>query len=123
MLDHHLIAKIRYEYVENPKLNYDNLVKYLKKVFKATCSSECRFRHMSVYNGKIYYITPLSRQTHSSCVKCNYCVSDYSHLYCLHCAPIDSFEYLYHHSRCHPDIEHQFIEAVHELDNIFIILN
>ena len=122
MLDHHLIAKIRYEYLENPKLNYDNLVRYLKKVFKVTCSSRCRFRNMNVYNGEIYYINPLLRQTHASCIKCNFCVSDYSHSYCHNCAPDGSLEYLYHHSKCNKDIEYRYIEALEDQDIPFIIL-
>ena len=99
-LDKFIVDKILYEYVQSPKQNYDNLVKYLKSVFSGSCSSNCRLRHFSVYGGRICYHMQLVRQTQASCVNCNYCVSDYSHDYCIYCCRFGSAEYLYHHSRC-----------------------
>jgi hypothetical protein len=106
--DNYIIGKIRYEYIEDPKLNYDNLVRYLEKVFKGSCSSSCQFRHMFVYHGKLYYTIPIVRQTDEKCAFCNHSISCYSHLFCVHCAPENSIEYLYHHSRCHPDIQRRY---------------
>jgi len=108
--DNYIIGKIRYEYLEDPKLNYDNLVRYLKQVFKGSCSSSCRFRHMFVYHGRVYYTIPIIRQTHALCQNqnCYNPISCYSHAYCVHCAPENSIEYLYHHSRCHPDIQYRY---------------
>lgn len=100
-LDLHLVHKIRYEFLENPKHTYDNVVKYLKKHFPKTCSSlDCRFRHFYVYEGHIVRPLMLFRQTHVSCKNCMNSISDYSHIYCFSCAPIDSEEFIYHHSRC-----------------------
>ena len=42
VLDNHIIQKIRYEYLENPRLNYTKLVEYLKSVLRGSCSSNCR---------------------------------------------------------------------------------
>lgn len=102
VLDNHIIQKIRYEYLENPKLNYNNLVKYLKSVFRGSCSSNCRSQYFYVYKGKIYYIHVLINFTnmYQSCFNCDICVSDYTHIYCYKCAPIDSIEYVHFHSRC-----------------------
>lgn len=100
VLDKFIVDKILYEYVENPKENYDNLVKYLKSVFRGSCSSNCRHRHFGVFQGNIYYQTQLVRQTHASCISCAFSVSDYSHDYCLYCCQPGSIEYAYHHSRC-----------------------
>lgn len=99
-LDLHLVHKIRYEFVQNPKETYDNLVRYLKKHFPKTCSSNCKFRHFYVYEGRIVKQMMLIRQTHVSCRNCLNSISDYGHIYCNNCAPIDSEEFIYHHSRC-----------------------
>jgi hypothetical protein len=99
LFDQYIINKI-YQYVENPKKKYDNVVAYLKKRFKGSCSSNCRFRHFSVFDGEIYYNIILVRQTHIRCKNCESAVSDYSHMYCYLCAPENSLEYIYHHSRC-----------------------
>lgn len=100
VLDKFIVDKILYEYVENPKQNYDNLVKYLKSVFRESCSSNCLHRHFSVFQGNIFYKIQLVRHTNSSCVNCGYSVSNYSHYYCVYCCKSGSIEYAYHHSRC-----------------------
>ena len=51
-LDKYIFHKIRYEYLENPKQNYDNLVKYLKSVFRNKCSSSCVYGHFFVQDRK-----------------------------------------------------------------------
>ena len=108
---------------ENPKLNYDNLVRYLKNAFmppitSGMCSDTCRIRHMLVYQGTIQYSIRLLGRTHALCVNCdcNHYISDYSHSYCVHCAPENSIEYLYHHSKCHQDIERRFNEEQQNQD-------
>jgi hypothetical protein len=100
-LDKYIIEKIRYEYLENPKQNYNDVVKYLKKEFKISCSSDCRFRHFRVYNGQIYYYPVFVHHVNAKCLKCNErSVSEFSHLCCERCSEIDSLEYIYHHNRC-----------------------
>jgi len=96
-----------------PKLNYDNLVRYLKSAFMPSvtsgmCSDTCRIRPMLVYKGGIVYAIRLLGRTNELCVNCSHYISDYSHSYCVHCAPKDSIEYLYHHSQCHPEIARKF---------------
>jgi hypothetical protein len=94
-----------------PKQNYDNLVRYLKSAFMPSvtsgmCSDTCRIRPMIVYKGGIFYtIRLLGRRTNILCVNCSHYISDYSHSYCVHCAPENSIEYLYYHSKCNPDIK------------------
>lgn len=99
-LDLHLVHKIKYEYLQNPKKTYDNVVNYLKRYCPKTCSSNCLFRHFSVYEGRIVQPLMLIRQTHVSCKNCMISISDYSHEYCYRCAPIDSVEFKYHHLKC-----------------------
>jgi hypothetical protein len=103
-LDKYIVEKIRYEYLENPKQNYDNVVKYLKKEFKISCSSDCRFRHFTVQDGQIYYYPVFVHHVNVKCLKCNQrSVSEFSHSYCERCSCFscsDSLEYLYHHQRC-----------------------
>jgi hypothetical protein len=104
--DNYIIGKIRYEYLEDPKLNYDNLVRYLEKVFTSSvtsgmCSDSCRIRHMFFCEGVIFFSVRLLRRTNILCVNCSHYISDYSHSYCVHCAPENSIEYLYYHSKCH----------------------
>lgn len=92
--------------IMNPKLNYDNLIKYLNNAFmpditSGMCSSNCRIRPMIVFRGTIQYcIRLLGQRTEVLCVNCEHFISDYSHSYCVHCAPKDSIEYLFHHSKC-----------------------
>lgn len=91
--------------MNNSKVNYDNLVRYLKNAFipsftSGMCSDTCRIRHMFVYEGVIVHEIRLLKLTNTLCVNCSNYISDYSHSYCVHCAPENSIEYLYHHSKC-----------------------
>ena len=111
--------------IENPKMNYDNLVRYLKSAFMPSvtsgmCSDACRIRPMLVYKGGIVYAIRLLGRTNKLCVNCSHYISDYSHSYCVHCAPENSIEYLYHHSKCHPDIERRFNEEQHNEENMML---
>ena len=113
---------------ENPKRNYDNLVRYLKNSFiesvtSGMCSDSCHIRHMLVYQGTIQYCIRLLGKTSTLCVNCSHYVSDYSHSYCVHCAPKNSIEYLYHHSKCHPDIQRKFNEKQQKKMTIKIYYN
>lgn len=100
LLDIHIVHKIRYEYLQNPKKDYDSIIAYMNSVFRKTCSSKCRFRHFSVMDGQIIYRLMLVRQTHAPCCICGNSVSEYQHDYCYKCAPITSVEFMYHHTRC-----------------------
>ena len=87
------------------------------------CSDSCRIRHMFVYQGTIQYCIRLLNQTSILCVNCSHYVSDYSHSYCVHCASKNSIEYLYHHSKCHPDIQRKFNEKQQKKMTIKIYYN
>ena len=100
MFDKYIIHKIRYEYLENPKHNYDKIIKYLKSVFRNKCSSSCVYRHFFVYKGSVYHNFVLSRKTPIICSNCATKVSEYSHDYCFNCAPEDTLEHVYYHYRC-----------------------
>lgn len=100
-LDKYIFHKIRYEYLENPKQNYDNLVKYLKSVFRNKCSSSCVYGHFFVHRGYIKHKYVLNRRTPVVCSNCSsQNVSEYSHDYCFNCAPEDTLEHVYYHYIC-----------------------
>jgi len=101
-LDSHLVYKIKYEFLQNPKKTYDSIISYMKSEFRNTCSGKCKFRHFHVLEGKIQYKIMLVRQTHADCSICKNSVSEYSHRFCYKCSPCNTIEYLYHHRRCSP---------------------
>lgn len=100
-IDTYITQKILYEYVENPKDNYDNLIKYLKNAFKRSCSSNCLFRHFTVRKGEIYYLPVPMHHIDLKCFKCE--VRYVSHillLYCERCSINCDVEYNYYHAKC-----------------------
>lgn len=100
-IDEHIANKILYEYVQNPKYNYNNIIKYLKSVFKRSCSSNCRFRHFSVCKGEICYAPVPQRHVNSKCLNCNQrYVSKPMLFYCERCSYNCEIEYNYYHERC-----------------------
>lgn len=100
-IDTYIVQKILYEYVQNPKHNYDNLIKYLKNAFKRSCSSNCRFRHFTVCEGEIYYKPVLLHHVNSKCFKCNQrYVSSILLSFCERCSINCDVEYNYYHAKC-----------------------
>lgn len=100
-IDAYIVQKILYEYVDNPKHNYDNLIKYLKNAFKRSCSSNCRFRHFTVDKGEIVYTPVPLNHVNSKCFQCKQrYVSSLLLAYCESCSFNCDLEYEYYHARC-----------------------
>jgi len=94
-----VVQSIRYEWVENPKNNYDNFVAYLKKHFHNSCGNGCKFNKMIISKGKIITFPVLVRTCNKTC-HCGESVYDYNFTYCHKHAPFDSLDFSMYHSDC-----------------------
>lgn len=94
-----VVQSIRYEWVENPKNNYDNFIAYLKEHFHNSCGNGCRFNKMIISRGQIIKIPSLVRTCKKTC-HCGESVYDYDFTYCHKHAPFDSDDFSRYHSRC-----------------------
>jgi hypothetical protein len=97
-----IIHSIRYEWIQNPKQNYDNLINYLNKFFKYSCGNKngCRFNKLAIYNGEIICKPVLLRYYGiNNCSICDTSI-DIDLVYCYKHAPSNSEDFSIYHSKC-----------------------
>ena len=94
-----VVQSIRYEWVENPKNNYDNFITYLNRHFHNSCGNGCGFDKMIISRGQIITKPLLVRTCNKTC-HCGESVYDYDFTYCHKHAPFDSVDFSRYHSSC-----------------------
>ena len=93
------VQSIRYQWVEDPKRNYDAVIEQLREQNVAVCGRICRFK-CSVIQGNLYPYPPfLPRSSHKNCY-CGRSVEDYDFTYCYAHAKSGTMEYEHYHRFC-----------------------
>jgi len=96
-----IIHSIRYEWVQNPKQNYDNLIYYLNSFFYYNCGNEngCRFNKLTIINGEIICQPVLLRYGNNNCLICDDSINE-NFVYCYKHAPSNSIDFSIYHAKC-----------------------
>lgn len=81
-----------------------------------SCGSNCMIFRPSVNN--LPPAPPLVKFSKKVCGNCRLNVSEYSHDFCYRCAPKNSIEYNYHHSKCISDESSTVTEMSEECDDL-----